>query len=99
VEDEELADPTEEQRITALAESIDKALLPGNGRTNRCDTVAELQDRLTADGVVYNVDDVPAALAHLEANDRLKYGPRPQPTKFDRHPERPFVRQVPRWWD
>ena len=62
----------------------------------RCDTQAELVERLDADGVEYDVADLPAVLAQLEADDRLKYGERPQPTAFNRNPQRPFVRQVSR---
>jgi hypothetical protein len=36
------------------------------GRSNRCETVAELQQRLNSDGVVYVVDDLPQAMAQLE---------------------------------
>lgn len=95
---EPVAEPTEEQRIATLAGSIDKALIAGDGRTARCETQAELVDRLVSDRIEFNPEDVPAALAHLESSGRIRYGKAPQPSKFDRHPERPFVRRVPRFW-
>jgi hypothetical protein len=94
----ETPEPTDEQRIAALAESINKALIAGEGRTSRCENQAELVDRLVSDGVHFALEDVPAALAHLESSGRIRYGRAPQPSKFDRHPERPFVRRVPRFW-
>jgi hypothetical protein len=47
-------------------------------------TVAELQERLTSDGVIHDVADVPKALAQLERDGRLKYAERPMPTAFNR---------------
>jgi hypothetical protein len=51
--------PTDEQRITVLAEFIDRALIAGDGRTSRCENQAELVDRLVQDSVHFALEECP----------------------------------------
>jgi hypothetical protein len=85
--------------MAALKAAINRAMAAGNGRTARCDTEQELAERLDADGVDFDPADIPTALAQLEEEeeeDLIRYGPRPQPTAFNQHPERPSVQHTPR---
>ena len=86
---------THPRRFPAAA---DNAARIGNGRSARCDDVAELQQRLAEDGAEYDPADLPAALAQLEAGGRLGRPAPPQPTAINRHPERPLVLVAGRWF-
>jgi hypothetical protein len=52
-----------------LAKAIIRALTAGNGRSALCDSEQELITRLDEDGVGYNPEDLPAALALLGAGE------------------------------
>jgi hypothetical protein len=56
----------DQARVDALAVDIIKALTPGNGCSNSCETVDELTKRLDSDGVIFDPIDIGAALARLE---------------------------------
>ena len=102
---EDTPEVSAEQRTYALARSIVRSLLPGNGRSNRCDDEDDLRSRLDSDGVIYDPSELPAALSLLENNGDGQYDAGqlpglpykvqrpdpPQPTAFDRHPPRPPV--------
>jgi hypothetical protein len=49
-----------------LARAVLKVLVAGNGRSNRCEVKQELPQRLAADGVKYDPNDLPRALIKLE---------------------------------
>ena len=55
----ETPEPTDEQRITVLAEFIDRALIAGDGRTSRCENQAGLVDRLVQDSVHFALEECP----------------------------------------
>jgi hypothetical protein len=99
------------QEHVSLIKSIVRALTPGNGRANVCESEDELAQRLASDGVEYEPEQVSKALELLEHNGDGKYDvgtlpglpytiirPEPrQPTAFDPHPPRPLVLQRLRW--
>lgn len=52
-----------------MAAAIIRALAPGSGRSNLCDSEDELIERLDQAVVIYDPADVPAALSLLEAGE------------------------------
>jgi hypothetical protein len=57
-----------EPGVLAAAHCIVRSLLPGNGRSNICDSEEELRHRLRQDGAEVNDDDLSEALLLLEEN-------------------------------
>jgi hypothetical protein len=56
------------ESVLSLIKAIVRALTPGNGRSHRSETEQELLERLHQDGVIFDPDDVPAALSALHSN-------------------------------
>ncbi|MFL6046214.1 MAG: hypothetical protein ACJ72M_13975 [Propionibacteriaceae bacterium] len=54
--------------VLAAAQAIVRALHTGSGRSNICDSEAELQHRLSEDGALISDEDFSAALDALERN-------------------------------
>lgn len=86
-EADEAAEGAHGQGVVELAKAIIRALTAGNGRSALCDSEPELITRLDEDGVGYNPEDLPAALALLGAGEvpGLVYRLR-RPMRYDSHP-------------
>ena len=65
-----LTEPVED-RIFALSKAVLRALLPGDGRSNRCPR-DELPERLTSDGVIFDPDDLSQVLSRLHDVGQLQ---------------------------
>jgi hypothetical protein len=93
------------QEHLSLIRSIVRALTPGNGRANICESEDELKQRLAEDGSGYEPEQFPRALELLENNGDGNYdtgalpglqykiirADPPQPTAFAPYPPRPLV--------
>ena len=62
--------PTEHDPIDAMAEAVINALMPDNGRSNRCESFEELCARLAEDGVSVDPGHLRQAVSRLEDSAR-----------------------------
>ena len=79
---EEAPEAAQQRRVAVLKEAVLRALTARQRSHGRCDTAAELAERLNVDGVDYEAAELPTALERLEEEGLIRYGERPQPTAF-----------------